>query len=590
MGGKGLVATAAIIWALAAVGQADVPGSWFQVPSSGSAFRLGDSPFAEPGTANPEPELGTRNQEPGTASSTCIVCHDRLVSASGEDVSIGGSWRASMMANSARDPYWQAAVRREVMDHSEAQAAIEDECSICHMPLATYADRQSGGTGRVFSRLPIGASADPAAAEAAEGVSCIACHRIAADKLGTPASFTGGYVLAVEPAGNPPRMFGPFQVDAGRTTVMHSASGYVPAEASHVQTSELCATCHTLFTTPIGGHSGKQEPRVFRPGEVEPRVFTPGETNRLPEQVPYLEWQHSAYRESQTCQSCHMPIVAEPVAVSGVLGQPRDQVSRHVFLGGNFFMMRMLNRYRDELGVVATPGEMAMAIARTVEHLQRDAASVAIEPRPAGAGRLEFDVVVGNLAGHKLPTAYPSRRAWLHVVVRDSAGRTVFESGAIDPSGCIRGNDNDEDAARFEPHHERIERADQVQVYESIMAGANGALTTGLLSGVRYVKDNRLLPAGFDKATAPADVAVHGDASADPDFRAGGDRVTYAITLPGTGPVEISAELRFQPIGYRWAENLRAYDAFETRRFVRYYESMSGESAVTLAVAIRRAP
>ena len=40
-----------------------------------------------------------------------------LVSPAGEDVSIGVSWRSSMMANSARDPYWQAAVRREVLHH-----------------------------------------------------------------------------------------------------------------------------------------------------------------------------------------------------------------------------------------------------------------------------------------------------------------------------------------------------------------------------------------------------------------------------------------------------------------------------------------
>jgi len=575
MGGRGLLAVASIVWVLAAVGQAEVRGARFAVLGAESAVpRAGSgvpprTAHRAPRTVNPAPR--TAHRAPRTDSSVCIVCHDRLVSPSGEDVSIGGSWRASMMANSARDPYWQAAVRREVMDHPEAQAAIEDECSICHMPLATYADRAAGGSGRIFARLPIGGSGDPAAADAAEGVSCVVCHRITAEKLGSPASFTGGYVLAAAPAGRPPEMFGPFQVDAGRTTVMHSASGYVPAEASHVQTSELCATCHTLFTG------------ALEPGGGEP-------TGRLPEQAPYLEWRHSAYRESRSCQSCHMPDVAERVAVSGVLGQPREEVSRHVFLGGNFFMMRMLNRYRDELGVVATPGEMALAIARTVEHLQRDTASVAIEPGPTAAGRLEFDVVARNLAGHKLPTAYPSRRAWLHVVVRDGTGRTVFESGALEPDGRIRGNDNDEDPTRFEPHHERVGRADQVQVYESIMAGANGALTTGLLSGVRYVKDNRLLPAGFDKAAAPDDIAVHGDAGTDADFLAGGDRVTYAISLPGTGAYEISAELRFQPIGYRWAENLRAYDAFETRRFVRYYDAMSAESALTIARATRRAP
>lgn len=37
-------------------------------------------------------------------SSDCLACHNNLVAPSGEDVSIGASWRSSMMANAARDP------------------------------------------------------------------------------------------------------------------------------------------------------------------------------------------------------------------------------------------------------------------------------------------------------------------------------------------------------------------------------------------------------------------------------------------------------------------------------------------------------
>jgi hypothetical protein len=513
----------------------------------------------------------TAPPSPAPLSDTCIVCHNNLVTPSGEDVSIGSDWRASMMANSARDPYWQAAVRREVIDHPEAAADIEDECSICHMPLATYADRQAGSKGRIFSRLPIGEQTDADDLAAADGVACAACHQISPERLGTTGSFTGGYVLtSARPDGAKP-MFGPFAIDAGRTTLMRSATGFVPTEAPHTRTSELCASCHTLYTTALGPNH---------------QIL-----GRLPEQMPYLEWQHSAYSKSRTCQSCHMPEVAEPVAVTGVLGQPRDQVSRHVFLGGNFFMMRMLNRYRDELGVVATPQEMERAIGRTIAHLQRDTASVAIEPQPAPPGRLEFDVVVANLAGHKFPTAYPSRRAWLHVVVRDAAGRTIFESGGFEPDGRIRGNDNDDNPARFEPHHTRIEREADVQIYEAIMAGADGGVTTGLLTGVRYLKDNRVLPDGFDKRTAHADVAVHGAAATDADFEAGRDRVRYAIDVAkASGPLQLTVELWFQPIAFRWADNLRPYDAFETRRFVRYYESMSGASAIVVARASHQRP
>jgi len=497
---------------------------------------------------------------------TCMVCHNNLVAPSGQDVSIGSDWRATMMANSARDPYWQAAVRREVIDHPEAQAAIEDECSICHMPMATYSARQAGGHGQVFAHLPIGQGGTAADLLAADGVSCSACHQIGASGLGTPESFTGGYVIdTTRPAGDRV-VYGPFAPDAGRTTLMRSAAGFVPTEGAHVQSSELCATCHTLFTTALGANAQT--------------------IGRLPEQMPYLEWQHSAYRDRQSCQDCHMPIVPEDVAVTGVLGQPRSAVSRHVFLGGNFFVMRMLNRYRSELGVAESPREMELAIDRTVAHLEESAASVAIESLGVENGRLTFDVVVRNRTGHKLPTAYPSRRAWLHVVVRDASGTTVFESGALRPDGSIAGNDNDEDPARFEPHYAQIDSTDQVQIYEAILVGQNGAVTTGLLTGVRYAKDNRLLPDGFDKATAGADIATGAAALSDGDFSAGGDRVRYAVD-PGSasGPFTVSADLWFQPIGYRWAENLRGYDATETQRFVRYYESLSGVSAVSLAGA-----
>jgi hypothetical protein len=37
-----------------------------------------------------------------------------------------------MMANSSKDPYWQAGVRREILEHPESQGAIEAECSACH--------------------------------------------------------------------------------------------------------------------------------------------------------------------------------------------------------------------------------------------------------------------------------------------------------------------------------------------------------------------------------------------------------------------------------------------------------------------------
>jgi hypothetical protein len=125
-----------------------------------------------------------------------------------------------------------------------------------------------------------------------------------------------------------------------------------------------------------------------------------------------------------------------------------------------------------------------------------------------------------------------------------------------------------------------------VQIYEPILGGPDGAVTTGLLTASQYLKDNRLLPAGFDKATADADIAVHGDALGDPDFVAGGDRVGYTVRVGNApGPYRIVVELWYQPIGYRWANNLRSYDAPETTRFTSYFATMGKASALRIAAA-----
>jgi hypothetical protein len=499
-----------------------------------------------------------------TPADTCMVCHNDLTAPNGEDVSIGADWRASMMANSARDPYWQAAVRRELMDFPKAAEAIEDECSICHMPMTTFTARAAGGKGRILPHLPVGRVDDPDAAFASDGVACSVCHQIQPTNLGSPSSFTGKYVIdATTPAGRR-NVFGPFAIDAGRVRVMQSSSSFVPSQAAHIQQSELCATCHTLFTHSLAPNAAS------RP---------------FPEQTPYLEWQQSAYRETQTCQSCHMPVVAGQVAVTRVLGQPRSDVSRHTFRGGNFFMMRMLNRYRDELGVRATPAEMDSAIGRTITHLQKDTVRLSIARADRAGAELAIDLDIENLAGHKFPTGYPSRRAWIQVSVSDAGGRVVFESGALGPDGSVAGNDNDADAGRFEPHYAEITAGEQVQVYESVMVDPAGRVTTGLLTADRYAKDNRLLPRGFDKGRASADVAVHGGARDDADFVEARDRVRYRVQVPATGPLTVTATLWFQPIGFRWAQNLKPYNALEPQRFVRYFEAMSGESALAVGHA-----
>jgi hypothetical protein len=499
-------------------------------------------------------------------SDRCVACHNGLSTRTGEDISIGLSWQPTMMANSGRDPYWQAGVRRETIDHPESGAAIEDECSICHMPMARFEAHLGNSEGTVFSHL--GFLPDVRGDRlAADGVSCSLCHQISRDKLGTRESFVGNFVIG-GPDGQGNRIeYGPYAPDSGHARIMRSSTGgFQPVESSHIRQSELCATCHTLITKALG------------PG---------GETiGELPEQVPYQEWLHSGYSDKRSCQSCHMPVVEEDTAITSVQGVPRSGVSRHRFPGGNFLIIGILNRNRNELSAQASPDGLTDNVGRTKEHLRTEAARISIESLAVKNARLEADVAVRNLGGHKLPTAYPSRRVWLHVTIYDGNDSVVFESGAINPAGAIPDNDNDTDATKFEPHYTEIRSAGQVQIYEAIMADSSGSVTTGLLHAVHYIKDNRLLPLGFDKKTAGADIAVAGGALDDADFGAGTDRIRYSID-PGNarGPFRIKAELCYQPIGHRWAANLRDYDAYEPTRFTGYFEASSADSMVVLAEA-----
>jgi hypothetical protein len=342
-----------------------------------------------------------------------------------------------------------------------------------------------------------------------------------------------------------------------------STGGYQPQHGAQIQSAELCASCHTLIT--------------------EARDANGTVVGSLPEQMVYQEWQHSDFRNDPNCQSCHMPPVTNDVPVTRILGAARPGARRHQFIGANFVMQKILGRYHDELDVAAEPGQLYDAADRTLRYLQNEAASVAISVSQLRDKRLQTEVTVGNLGGHKLPTAFPARRAWLHFVVRDGNHRVIFESGALNADGSIVGNDNDTDSNKFEPHYREIRYPDQVQIYEAILGDHDGRVTTGLLFATGYLKDNRLLPRGFDKASASPDIAVHGEALDDPDFNDRGHRVTYSVAVnDAVGPFETEVELWYQPIGYRWAHNLKNYNADETQRFVGYYAAMGRGSAVLL--------
>ena len=84
----------------------------------------------------------------------------------------------------------------------------------------------------------------------------------------------------------------------------------------------------------------------------------------------------------------------------------RDGVSQHEFRGGNAFMLRMLNRYRDELQVTAPAADLERAADLTEAHLRTKTAAFGLLDVRFADGAVVVDVDVRNATGHKLPTAY----------------------------------------------------------------------------------------------------------------------------------------------------------------------------------------
>jgi hypothetical protein len=312
----------------------------------------------------------------------------------------------------------------------------------------------------------------------------------------------------------------------------------------------------------------------------------------FPEQVPYLEWQHSDYAETQVCQDCHMPPAQGSVRLASVGGgPPRSPFAQHLFIGGNAYVLKLLQKFGEEWAVTASSEDFQRKIDETLEQLQGRTATVTVEEAQVADSRLTMVVAIESHVGHKLPTAFPARRVWLHVTVRDASDGVIFESGAVKTDGSIVGNENDSDPATHEAHYPEIVSPDQVQIYEAILENVEGAVTTGLLEAKGYRKDNRLLPVGFDKGTADGDIGVYGAAAADEDFQGGGDRIRYTINLTDSeGPLTVVVELLYQSIGMRWADNLRRYDAPEIASFLGSYETVPNEPVVLATTTVNVGP
>ena len=470
-----------------------------------------------------------------SGSGNCAICHDGLRDQNNRDVSIQRHWSGSMMANAARDPLWKAKVASELKRNAHLSDVINNKCTVCHAPMANYEAKQTGAT---FSILDSGGLLDPTNPlhdAAMDGVSCTLCHQIQdAPSLGTLAGSSGHYEI------NPNKSaYGQF---VSPTNPMLINSGYTPTFSAHISDSSVCASCHDLKTPYV---------------DAQGNVMTTTQESEFAEQMVYTEWEFSDYAQPttlQSCQDCHMPH-ADGVQVANRPRRlaARDGFAEHQLVGANTVMMNLLQENMAELGVTSTNLPTSIQNARS---MLQGAAQLDVVSTSVQNGLLDVVVQVTNTSGHKLPTSYPSRRAFLHFTVRDGQGQAVFESGRINADGSIVGADGDLDPSRIEPHYDLITSADQVQIYEPIMGNTDDQVTYTLLRASQYLKDNRLLPAGFNKHAAPDDVKVWGGALDDADFVGGSDLITYRLMLPQAGSYTVEVELVYQPLQYGYLLDL----------------------------------
>jgi hypothetical protein len=528
--------------------------------------------YTRPALTNPRPGGGmaifaTQNF---VGSSRCAVCHELLTDIKGQDMSISGHWRSTMMANAAMDPLWQAKVSSEVKRNPALKKVIEVKCATCHMPMAWTQAYKDGAEQLLLDGGFLSPRNDLHAA-AMDGVSCSLCHQIQDENLGQKKSFSGKFVIDVSKEGPARKIFGPYKNPLQE--VMQESVGYTPEYASHINDSALCATCHTLFT-----------PYVDAQGNV---------VGEFPEQVAYLEWKNSDYGvnsgqrydigenpgKGKICQECHMPHSEEGGVYIARWTPPKaetkDHFSQHHFVGGNVFMLNILQDNTASLGLAASAEKFEDTKERTMRQLQHATAQLSLSGLKHRDNELTAVVQVNNIAGHKFPTGIPSRRTWLHLAVTDSGGQVIFESGKPLTDGRIEGNDADYDLMRYEPHYDTITGPDQVQIYEGVMLNTDNEVTYTLLRAAKFAKDNRLLPRGFNKSAAPPEIAVFGNALADENFTGGSDQVTYRVNTSGyNGPYTVTARLLFTAVSYPFVKDLeKDQDLSEVNRFMQLYRS-----------------
>ena len=433
---------------------------------------------------------------------TCSQCHSS--SADSRPTAIYRKWSGSMMAQSARDPIFFAALAAT----NKYRTGDGEYCIRCHSPMGWLAGHSEDFTGRALAGTDF------------DGVQCDYCHR-SVDPL-NPDSTVPYFPLPVPGYGNGMHVIQKFTTP--KRGPYDSVAAPHRTQRDHFQeTSELCGVCHDVSNPEYAQDRFTQQPHEYGPLERT-----------------YSEWLMSSYAsmgDSGTCQSCHMQDTSGYTCIYPTVPY-RTDIAAHDLTGGNTFAPQILPDFFDGLDTASLSEGRNRAVATL-----RRAAGLSVSAYRAGDSVIAL-VRVSNLTGHKLPTGYPDgRRMWINLIGLNAGGDTIFESGFYDPDSG------------------RLAHDPQIKVYEAIqgLTGATAA-SFGVPPGPSFhfflndtiLSDNRIPPKGFTNLGFLLRKAEPVGASyADSQYW---DETRYK--LPASAAT-VSATLLYQTMSKEYADFLR---------------------------------
>ena len=512
--------------------------------------------FKQPGT-QPDP-TGTI-VSPVLSATGCGFCHGDYLPEEEAFKSPFNGWIGSVMAHSARDPVWHAAL---TIANQDANLSGE-YCIRCHAPGAWLAGRSDNADITDFTST--------FNTDDFDGVNCHMCHRlvspvdtgdspvedaaIIAALADAPGSQPGNAQYIVDP--NDIRR-GPYQDIADDPNLnMH---GVDVIHSPWHRRSELCATCHEVANPAYT----LQPDGTYLLNPVDEQHPTGDPHDMFVEQTLYSEWEASQFANGgvdlegrfggenvttvmQECQDCHMPdrVTGGCFAYEFEPFSARPDIGEHTFAGSNTWILKAVRGKYPDSETRLSQEVVDDAVARNTAFMQ--AASDTLV-RQTGSG---LQVRVVNYSGHRLPAGYPEgRRMWVNVQYYDATDTLIDERGEYD---FVTAELHDEDTKVYEI---------KTGISADVAAATNLPVGESLhlvLNNVRLF-DNRIPAIGFTNAgyeafNAPPVNYTYEDGQY-------WDDTSYSIPKGATRAV---VNLYHQPMTKEYIEFLRDTNVTDTR-------------------------